>query len=86
MIVLFENGEASLLLSDVKYDTEGNLKSGFVVNGGWNFEIRNGEVLAKAGNTIVTRRAVPDYDIMEIPKEIKGDYNSVMNQMRKLYK
>lgn len=86
MIVLFENGEPSLLLRDVKYDNEGNLKSGYVVNGAWNFEIRDGEVLAKAGNTIVTRRSVPDYDIMEVPKEIKGDYNSVMNQVRELYK
>lgn len=85
MIVLFENGRASLLLSGVKYDEEGNLKSGFVENGGWYLEIKGGEFLAKSDYHIVTRRPSPEYDIMEVPKEIKGDYNSVMSEMQRLY-
>lgn len=40
MICLFIAGEPSLLLSDVKRDEQGNLKYGFVINGGWNFEIK----------------------------------------------
>lgn len=89
MILLFENGEPSLLLSGVKYDSKGNLKSGFVENGCWNFEIKDGEFLARndkwGQDWIVTRRPAPEYEIMEVPEEIKGDYNSVMNKMRKLY-
>lgn len=86
MICLFLNDEPSLLLSQVKRDDEGSLKSGWVANGAWNFEIRKGEVLAKAGNYIVNRWDLPDYYEMEIPENVKGDYNKVMDWARKEYK
>lgn len=77
-IVLFEGGKASLLLSSVKYDSEGNIKSGFVENGCWDLVIKNGEFLAKDGRCIVNRWPMPNYEVMEIPKSVKGDYNDVM--------
>jgi len=86
MICLFLNGEPSLLLRDVKRDSKGNLKSGFVVNGCWNFEVRKGEALAKSENYIVSRWPLPEYLEMEIPKDVKGDYNSVMNWARENFK
>lgn len=86
MICLFLNGEPSLLLRDIKRDSEGNLKTGFVVNGLWNFEIRKDEVLAKSGNYIVNRWPVPEYYEMTIPDNVKGDYNTVMEWARKEYK
>lgn len=86
MICLFLDGEPSLLLSEVKRDKEGNLKSGFVENGLWNFEIRKGEALAKSGNYIVNRWPVPDYYEMDIPDKVKGGYNTVMEWARKEYK
>ena len=82
MICLFLNGEPSLLLRDVKRDSKGKIKSGFVVNGAWGFEIHKGEVLAKSDDYIVSRWPVPDYVEVEIPKHVKGDYNSVMNWAR----
>ena len=79
MICLFLNGECHLLLRNVERDINGSLKSGVVVNGIWNFEIRNGEVLAKSGNDIVARRPLPDYVEVEIPANIHGDYSEIMN-------
>lgn len=86
MICLLLNGEPSLLISSVKRDSEGNLKSGFVENGGWNFELRKGEALAKSGNYIVNRWAAPEYYEIEIPDNIKGGYNMVMEWARQEYK
>lgn len=86
MICLFLDGEPSLLLSQVRRDTEGKLKFGWVVNGCWDFEIRKGEVLAKDGNYIRNRWVDPNYYEMEIPDTVKGDYNKVMNWARKEYK
>jgi hypothetical protein len=86
MICLFLDGEPDLLLSKVRRDTEGNLRFGFVVNGCWDFEIRKGEVLAKEGNYIVNRRPLPDYQETEIPSNVKGDYNEIMNWARNEYK
>lgn len=85
MICLFIEDEPSLLLRDVRRDDEGSLRFGYVVNGGWDFEIRKVEVLAKSGNYIVTRWPLPDYYEMEIPDKVKGDYNEVMNWARKEY-
>lgn len=86
MICLFVNGEPDLLLNKVRRDTEGNLRFGFVVNGCWDFEIRKGEVLAKSGNYIVNRWSLPDYKEMEIPNDVKGDYNEIMEWAGKEYK
>lgn len=86
MICLFLNGEPSLLLTDVKRDSKGKIKSGFVVNGAWDFEILKGEVLVKSHDYIVSRWPVPEYVEVEIPKDLKGDYNSVMNWAKENFK
>lgn len=86
MICLLVDGEPSLLLRDVRRDRNGKLKFGFVVNGCWDFEIRKGELLAKSGNYIVTRCPCPDYQEIEIPDKMKGDYNEIMEWARKEYK
>jgi hypothetical protein len=86
MICLFLNGEPSLLLRDVRRDSDDNLRCGFVVNGGWDFEIRKDEALAKSGNFIVNRWPLPEYVEMEIPSTVKGDYNKVMNWARENFK
>lgn len=86
MICLFLDGQPSLLLSQVKRDKEGKLKSGFVENGLWNFEIRKGEALAKAGNYIVNRWPAPEYYEMEIAEKVEDGYNTIMDWARKEYK
>lgn len=78
MIVLLRDGRADLLLSEVKYNADGSVKSGFVVNGAWNYEVRGGEELAKSGNYIATRWPARTYTLVEVPKEVKGDYNEIM--------
>jgi hypothetical protein len=85
MIVLFEEGDAVLLLSGVERDTEGNIKFADVVNGNWRLEIRDGEGLAKSGNFIVTRWRLPEYEEMEIPSGMKGGYNEIMQWARERY-
>lgn len=49
-----------LLLARIKRNEQGIIKSGYVINGQWNFEIRDGECLAKEGNTIRNRWKAPD--------------------------
>ena len=85
MIVLFEEDRASLLLSGVVYGEDGNIRFGDVINGLWRLEIRDGEFLAKSGNYIVNRRPAPDYEIVEIPKEVKGDYDEIMDWAQQEY-
>lgn len=86
MIVLFEEDEPRLLLTDVKRDYRGKIQFADVVNGAWRLEIRGDESLAKSGNYIVNRWSTPDYYEMEIPDKVKGDYNAVMEWARKEYK
>ncbi len=82
MIVLFSGSMGPLLLTKVIRNDDGSLKSGFVVNGGWNFEIRNGEYLAKEGNRIVTRVKVSDSELtheVAVPKSKEDDdYNDII--------
>ena len=85
MIVLFENGMATLLLDSEEYDANGNIQFGDVVNGAWRLEVRNGEFLAKDGNHIVTSRPAPDYDILEVPESVNGDYNQILQWAQYLY-
>lgn len=85
MICLFKEDEAWLLLRDVRRDLEGNIKFAQVVNGGWNLEIRNNEVLAKSGNYIVSREPLSEYYEMEIPKNVVGDYQDVMDYAKEEY-
>lgn len=54
MIVLF-GGIGPLVLTRVTRNADGSLKSGYVVNGDWQFEIRGNEYLCKAGSHVVTR-------------------------------
>lgn len=46
-----------LNLEKIKRDKEGTIVSGWVINGGWFFEIKDGEVLARReeGGQIVNR-------------------------------
>ena len=78
LVVIFVDGRTSLLLSGVKRNKDGSVKTGFVENGLWDFEIRKGEFLCKSGNYIVNRFPAPDFTEMKIPKSVKGDYNEIM--------
>ena len=72
-----------LLLSNVKRDAAGRINTGFVDNGGWNFEVRAGEQLAKAGNAIVTRWPDTPFVEVEVPAGVRGDYNAVITWAEK---
>lgn len=53
VVVFFSRGP--LWLNNVKRSPDGSVKSGYVINGDWNFEVRGGEHLAKDGRFIVNR-------------------------------
>ncbi len=82
-VVLFcGEDESALLLSDVRRTSDGTVKSGYVENGGWNFEYRDGELLAKAGNLIVNRYPTTNFREVRVPADLKGDYNAVIEWAR----
>lgn len=75
-VVIFPH---TLYLENVVLHKSGQVKTGYVINGNWNFENRNGEDLAKAGNTIVTRYKEVPQIVIEVPENISyGDYDSVI--------
>ncbi|KVW40306.1 hypothetical protein WK94_23405 [Burkholderia ubonensis] len=85
-VVLFVDGRASLYLSGVKRDDAGRVKAGAVENGGWRFELRDGEVLAKGYHgSIANRWPDPDYIEVLVKPEWRGDYNAVMAKAQEEY-
>lgn len=76
-VVLF-TPRGALFLSNVTRDNSGRVKSGYVENGAWHFEIRGKEQLAKAGNTIVTRWPDAPSKEVVVPDTVRGDYNDVI--------
>jgi len=84
VVVFTPRGE--LFLTHIVRDPNGTIKSGWVVNGAWTFEVKDGEHLAKDGNFIVNRwPASGSMREIVVPDKIDGDYNSVIkwaqNQM-----
>ena len=80
MIVLL-GGVGPLLLRDIVRNKDGTLKAGYVVNGGWRFEIREGEYLCKSGNEIVTRCEIskcPPAREVAVPANVSGNYNEII--------
>lgn len=76
-VVLLREGRADLFLSSAKFDKNGTLVSGYVENGAWDFQIKDGKELAKAGNKVRNKWPARLYEIIDV-KDQKGDYNAVM--------
>jgi hypothetical protein len=85
-VVLFENGRAVLWLTGVKRFPSGSIRTGFVENGGWGFECRDGECLAKEGDRIMNRWPDPGYIEKPVKLEWRGDYNEIMAKAQKEFK
>jgi hypothetical protein len=87
-VVLFDprSMECSLYLTGIKRFPDGSIKTGFVENGHWDFERRNGECLAKDGNS--TRNRWPDPGYIEVPvePEWRGGYNHIMAKAQEKFK
>lgn len=85
-VVIFTTYNPLYLLRVRRFEN-GTIRSGHVVNGGWNFEIRNGECLAKAGNYIVNRWPCPsDLEEVAIPDNVQGDYNDLIIWAQRQYR
>jgi len=78
--VVFINNMPLYIKEAVLCDNGKVVQFGYVVNGDWNFEVRNNEWLAKEGNRIVTRWPFDKttYKHVLVPAHIKGDYNEVI--------
>lgn len=77
-VVIFPN---NLLLTDVVRDEAHNLVGGFVVNGGWWFEVANGEHLCryrKGHPAVVTRHPATPIREVIVPADITGHYNDII--------
>lgn len=57
---------ASLWLTQINRNPDGSVKTGWVVNGSWNFERRGSEELAKKGNTIMNRWPAVHFKEVEV--------------------
>lgn len=86
MIVLL-GGVGPLVLTKVTRNDDGSLKSGHVVNGAWNFEIRDGEYLCKGGSHIETRFKIADCAPareVAVPKDMeRRNYNKIIEWAEK---
>lgn len=71
------------LVESVLRNDDGSLKSAYVINGGWDLEIRDGELLAKNGDKIVTRRTFQTISEYPVPDSVDDDYNEAMTFMEK---
>lgn len=72
-------GCGPLYLNNVKRNDDGSIKSGWVVNGAWDYELRDGECLAKAGTRIVNHWPAPqEIPCVEVPSSVRGGYESVI--------
>ncbi len=91
VVLFFENWEgkwkADLWLTDVKRNEDGSIKSGWVVNGAWNYERRKDEELAKDSNIIRNRWVIRQYkevtvctDWVEVKYHSYDCYNEVMQR------
>lgn len=77
--VLFPH-TSPLLLERVQRNPDGTIKTGSVVNGGWRFEVRDGECLAKDGRGAIVNRWPKPADMPEVvvPDNWRGDYNEII--------
>lgn len=79
-VVLFPH-TSPLLLKNVKRTPDGAVKSGYVENGGWQFEVRGKDCLAKSGNTVVNRWPKPDViPEVAVDQSWRGGYNEVIER------
>lgn len=76
----------NLLLEDVVRFASGAIKSGWVINGHWIFEVRGDEHLAKNGNHIVNRWAAHHLIEVEISDDAPGDYNELIQRIKRFNK
>ena len=74
----------TLLLRDIKRNEEGRITFGWVKNGGWGFEVRKGEQLAKSGNYIVTRRPDTPFIEIPIPDSVEDNYSVAIEWAEKM--
>lgn len=78
-VVLDQNNNA-LYLTGAKYDDQGNVISGYVENGAWDYRVTITEELAKDGRVIVNRwPRRSNLIVIDVPKDIHGDYNEVID-------
>jgi hypothetical protein len=81
-VVLFADTSA-LLLSDVRRTASGEVKSGYVVNGGWQFEVQGSECVSKWAGRVVYRWPKPDnMSEIVVPDSWTGTYDEILHRVK----
>ena len=67
-----------LYLNRVTRDNDGRVKTGHVINGAWNFEIRKGEQLAKEHSQTMNRWPDEPFEEVVVSDKFGDDYNAAI--------
>lgn len=79
VIAYKKNSSGDLYLTNLTLDINGCPVKGRVDNGGWHFEWRDGEILAKCRDSadescIVTRIPCTEFHVIEIPSKVRSAF------------
>lgn len=80
-VVIFYDG-SPLLLSEIKRDENGLVRSGYVENGHWKLRVISNRFQAYDGEQLKNEWQVLTVLEVKIPDSIKGDYNLVIEYAR----
>lgn len=74
-------GDSGLLIEVRSRQKDGTVKTGYVVNGDWNYERRGDYVLARDNNGRIANKWLytPTDREVSVPPNIKGHYNDIIN-------
>ena len=77
VVVFYGDDLSPLYLLGAKW-VDGRVVSGAVENGAWDFYVKGDEIQAKQGNRIYNRWPYNVKHTVEVPADVRGDYNEVI--------
>jgi hypothetical protein len=82
-VVLFQKDGSVLLLKDPRFDSDGRVVRGWVVNGAWAYEVEGNLCLARTdfGRKVMNswvRPPAEEEQVVTIPTEIPGGYEKAI--------
>lgn len=71
-----------VLVESIRRNTDGSIKTAWVINGRWNLQLKGSVLLAKSGQVVITRLPYKSVCEHPVPQHIRGDYNAIMEAVR----